>query len=148
MFTARWQGSGVSDVICDEVFLRRPTVALLVKKFLPFIGISASLTVFAKARHCPLHGYFFDIPLNIILPSTSRYLTQSVSSSSRLKASTVFSFSMRTNISGWPHIHINAFTILTKIISSDNPQFKSSPPFSYFSHYRQMSSSSLCFETF
>ena len=43
MLTARWQGNGVSDVVCDKVLLGRPTVSLLVKKLLPFIGISASV---------------------------------------------------------------------------------------------------------
>ena len=85
----------MSDFVCDEVVLGRPTVALLAKKLLPFIGNSTSIIVFARARHCPSHGHFFNIPLNIILRSKPRYLTQSVSSTSRLKVSIVFSTSMR-----------------------------------------------------
>jgi hypothetical protein len=58
----------VSVVVCDEVLLGRPTVVLLVKKFLPFIRNSASIIVLAKARHCPLHGYFLTSLLILSSP--------------------------------------------------------------------------------
>lgn len=80
----------MSVVVCDEVLLRRPTVALLVKKLLPFIRISASIIVLAKARHCPLHGYF----LTSLLILSSSLRLHSLSTSSWTKVSTVFSSSM------------------------------------------------------